>query len=324
MDEKEKQNTPVKFLFRGWQEELSLAAADAIECCITSAYLNIAGVNLLQRVAFRLANLVSDSNKKPIKVLISENFAPTEKERKKILRNLIELPGVEVRVHRENRLMHWKNYIFKTDKNIRVVVGSVNSTSGGFFRNLECATLSFHKLDDPEALSIQKEFTQIWEKGIPATSINLKGDTMDIEPRFQVGDNVRIISNKKIGTINKILESKHSVAYRVTVDGKPTVYQQKYLETYIDEEQEIFKNLAMQNFEDAKAFHLFQTWFRLKKPIEGNIYSYLASRTIFNPYQFKPLSKFISPGSEERLFIADEVGVGKTIETGIILTELLS
>jgi len=129
MSEQEKHNRPVRFLFRGWQKELTLAAADAIECCITSAYLNVAGVNLLQRVALRLADLVSDSHKKPIKVLISENFAPTETERIRILKSLIELPGVEVRVHSEGRLMHWKNYIFKTNKDIRVIVGSVNSTA---------------------------------------------------------------------------------------------------------------------------------------------------------------------------------------------------
>ena len=58
--------------------------------------------------------------------------------------------------------------------------------------------------------------------------------------------------------------------------------------------------------------------------MKGNFYSYLASRTVFNPYQFKPLSKFIDSSSDQRLFIADEVGVGKTIETGIIFTELIA
>ncbi|MGE0086668.1 MAG: DEAD/DEAH box helicase [Desulfococcaceae bacterium] len=92
----------------------------------------------------------------------------------------------------------------------------------------------------------------------------------------------------------------------------------------MNEEQDIIESLYKQEFYGSDDFHLFQTWYRLKRPVEGNYYSYLASRTIFNPYQFKPLSKFIAPGSEERLFIADEVGVGKTIETGIIITELIA
>ncbi len=141
---------------------------------------------------------------------------------------------------------------------------------------------------------------------------------------FQKGDNVRIIISGKIGTVNEVLQRQNSTGYRVTIDGKTTTYQEKYLEPFKDEEQEIMDSLALQEFKGLADFHLFQTWFRLKRPVEGNFYSYLASRTIFNPYQFKPLCKLISPGSEDRLFIADEVGVGKTIETGIILTELIS
>ncbi|HAG10718.1 MAG TPA: DNA/RNA helicase, superfamily II [Desulfotomaculum sp.] len=147
---------------------------------------------------------------------------------------------------------------------------------------------------------------------------------MSEQPRFQKGDNVRIISSSKIGTVNEILIRQNNIGYRVTVNGKTTTYQEKYLEPFKDEEQEIIDNLSMQEYKGVDEFHLFQTWFRLKRPLEGNFYSYLASRTVFNPYQFKPLSKFIAPGSEERLFIADEVGVGKTIETGIILTELIA
>lgn len=142
--------------------------------------------------------------------------------------------------------------------------------------------------------------------------------------KFNRGDNVRILGTGKIGTINEIIDRPDGYAYRVTVDGKTKTYQEKYLERYIDEEQEILKVLELNIFGEIDDFHLFQTWYRLKRPVEGNFYSYLGSRTLFNPFQFKPLAKFISPSSDERLFIADEVGVGKTIETGIIFTELLA
>lgn len=147
---------------------------------------------------------------------------------------------------------------------------------------------------------------------------------MAIQPKFNKGDNVKIISSGSIGTINDILVRKDSCGYKIMVDGKVRTYQEKYLEPYIDEESEIMESLAFGEHGGSDDFELFQTWFRLKRPIEGNLYSFLGSRTVFNPYQFKPLLKFISSGSEERLFIADEVGVGKTIETGIILTELIS
>jgi len=147
---------------------------------------------------------------------------------------------------------------------------------------------------------------------------------MAIHPRFSKGDNVKIISSGSIGTINDVLVRNDNCGYKVMVDGKVRTYQEKYLEPYIDEEAEIIDSLVFGEYGGSDDFSLFQTWFRLKRPIEGNLYSFLGSRTIFNPYQFKPLLKFISGGSEERLFIADEVGVGKTIETGIILTELIA
>ncbi len=141
-------------------------------------------------------------------------------------------------------------------------------------------------------------------------------------PLFGKGDNVRIISSGKIGTVNEVLSRHNTFGYRVTVDGNVTTYQEKYLEHIVDTRSEIKTSVSMEEFYGFDHFRLFQTWYRLKRPLEGNYYSYLGSKTIFNPYQFKPLAKFIAPGSEERLFIADEVGVGKTIETGIILMEL--
>jgi predicted phosphodiesterase len=37
-------------------------------------------------------------------------------------------------------------------------------------------------------------------------------------------------------------------------------------------------------------YRLFQTWLRLSRPIESNLYSYLGSKTIFNPHQFNSIS----------------------------------
>ena len=56
-------------------------------------------------------------------------------------------------------------------------------------------------------------------------------------------------------------------------------------------------------------------------PLHNNIYAFNASRTRFYPYQFKPLIKFLDSPAH-RLLICDEVGLGKTIEAGLILTEL--
>lgn len=60
---------------------------------------------------------------------------------------------------------------------------------------------------------------------------------------------------------------------------------------------------------------------RLSGKLSDFIYSLNLTNTSFYPYQFKPLITFLNSQSRS-LLIADEVGLGKTIEAGLIWTEL--
>lgn len=71
----------------------------------------------------------------------------------------------------------------------------------------------------------------------------------------------------------------------------------------------------------AARFGATLTRTKLRGRFADTVYSFQATRTVFRPYQFKPVLKLLQTG-QARLLIADEVGLGKTIEAGLIWTEL--
>ena len=68
-------------------------------------------------------------------------------------------------------------------------------------------------------------------------------------------------------------------------------------------------------------FHAYLTALQIRYPGLSNLYSLNAARINFVPYQYRPVLRFIR-SDQPRLLIADSVGVGKTIEAGLILREL--
>lgn len=63
------------------------------------------------------------------------------------------------------------------------------------------------------------------------------------------------------------------------------------------------------------------SWVKLAYPLSDTLYSYAATKTTFKAYQFIPVLKMLN-SETGRILIADEVGLGKTIEAGLIWTEL--
>ena len=71
----------------------------------------------------------------------------------------------------------------------------------------------------------------------------------------------------------------------------------------------------------AETFRVRLTAARLRHPLTDHVYALRAARIRFVPFQLRPLLR-LARADEPRLLIADDVGVGKTIEAGLILKEL--
>ncbi|WP_299018074.1 SNF2-related protein [uncultured Photobacterium sp.] len=103
-------------------------------------------------------------------------------------------------------------------------------------------------------------------------------------------------------------------------DGKAEYFFEKYLEPII--EQETPEDLiAKGQFAGIDQLRLCLTFERLNGRLANLIYSMESTNTDFYPFQFKPVLNFLNSPSGG-LLIADEVGLGKTIEAGLIWTEV--
>lgn len=89
----------------------------------------------------------------------------------------------------------------------------------------------------------------------------------------------------------------------------------------IDHDPDIYELISSGHFGGVINMRSTITHTRLTGRLADVIYSMEASNTEFYPYQFKPVLNFLDSPSQG-ILIADEVGLGKTIEAGLIWTEL--
>lgn len=75
------------------------------------------------------------------------------------------------------------------------------------------------------------------------------------------------------------------------------------------------------SFGRARDLQRVVTYEKLKGALHEIVYSMEAAQIDFYPYQFKPVLKIINAPTE-RLILADEVGLGKTIESALVWLEL--
>lgn len=134
--------------------------------------------------------------------------------------------------------------------------------------------------------------------------------------KFAVGHLVCLRSNPT--AIFPVLEVLAGIGsktrYRVFESGVRQVYYESQLQA-LDKAAEDRKVLS------AIELSAMLSAVQLSSPSASALYSLNSGRVRFVPYQYRPVFKLIR-ADRPRLLIADEVGVGKTIEAGLILKEL--
>ncbi|QDT24352.1 DEAD/DEAH box helicase [Gimesia chilikensis] len=136
----------------------------------------------------------------------------------------------------------------------------------------------------------------------------------DSQP-YHLGQIVRLKSQPdKIGAVVEVKETDPEYQYTVLIDGKASSYFTSQL--IADDEPSQIKQVL-----SATECQALLTARLINHPSTSTLYSLNAARIDFVPYQYRPVLRFLR-ADRPRLLIADGVGVGKTIEAGLILREL--
>lgn len=127
---------------------------------------------------------------------------------------------------------------------------------------------------------------------------------------IKAGDVVTLVSDVSVvGAVTEIEGNKYSLLINGTI------------QSFYGEQIQKMQPKCNVNYLPIKSVRSLLTAYQINYPGNSNLYSLNSARIDFVPYQFRPALKMIK-SETSRLLIADDVGVGKTIEAGLILKEL--
>lgn len=140
----------------------------------------------------------------------------------------------------------------------------------------------------------------------------IEGEISDSEIKEK--DTVYLVGDPKTrGMVFSVQNIGTTTKYEVFVDGGLRTF-------YTGQIAPVVEKISY-NWVDINTFQSYLSAYEINNPSAGNLYSLNSARIDFVPYQFRPALKMIK-ADEPRILIADSVGVGKTIEAGLIIKEL--
>ncbi len=182
-----------------------------------------------------------------------------------------------------------------------------------FFEQIGCSKddivdvgLFIELIEAPDSISA----TDAEEETTTEDAFEESSDAAEIVP----GSLVRILSSPNtIGMVRAVTPFENVVKYSVFVNNATKTYYTGQIERLVEE--------SSYQWVDIETFRSRLTAYQINNPSSQNLYSLNSARIDFVPYQFRPALKMIN-ADEPRILIADSVGVGKTIEAGLIVKEL--
>lgn len=163
-------------------------------------------------------------------------------------------------------------------------------------------------IEQPDSLNLEHSHIESNDSG--------EADVTTTKSTASIHENslVYLVSDPKINGVVMSLKNLGDITqYNVFVNNE--------IKQYYTGQIALVEKSARYNWISLTEMRSYLTAYQINNPSSQNLYSLNSARIDFVPYQFRPALKMIH-ADEPRILIADSVGVGKTIEAGLIIKEL--
>lgn len=163
-------------------------------------------------------------------------------------------------------------------------------------------------IEQPDSLNLEHSHIESNDSG--------EADVTTTKSTASIHENslVYLVSDPKINGVVMSLKNLVDITqYNVFVNNE--------IKQYYTGQIALVEKSAGYNWISLTEMRSYLTAYQINNPSSQNLYSLNSARIDFVPYQFRPALKMIH-ADEPRILIADSVGVGKTIEAGLIIKEL--
>lgn len=163
-------------------------------------------------------------------------------------------------------------------------------------------------IEQPDSLDLEHSHIESNDSG--ETDVTTTKSTASIHKNSLV----YLVSDPKINGVVMSLKNLGDITqYNVFVNNE--------IKQYYTGQIALVEKSAGYNWISLTEMRSYLTAYQINNPSSQNLYSLNSARIDFVPYQFRPALKMIH-ADVPRILIADSVGVGKTIEAGLIIKEL--